>query len=102
MASTQQESSKGRVFTAEDRQRAREAQAARHAADLARQASERITVDGYTIQPAIGRTGGADNIGWELIPAEGRPWYLRTKAEALDAIPRHRTRVAPQSTGVGP
>lgn len=48
--------------------------------------------DGFKIQPAIGKTGGADNVGWELIPVKvnGPPWYLATKELAEEAISRHQ------------
>jgi hypothetical protein len=64
-----------------------EAKERKRAADLARQAASRITVDGYMIQEAIGSTGG-----WELHPTagQGRPWYLAAKEQAIAAIPRHR------------
>jgi len=49
-------------------------------------------VDGYTLKPAIGRTGGVNNIGWELHPParQGSVWYLSTKQGCIDSIPRHR------------
>lgn len=69
-----------------------QAKAAKRAADLAWQASQRLQVDGYVVQPAIGKTGGADNVGWELHPSPGSgpTWYLRTREEAIEAIERHR------------
>ena len=69
---------------------ARRIQMERHTADLARQAASRFTVDGYTLQLAIGRTGGVDNAGWELHPPSGPTWYLRDRDAAVAAIPRHR------------
>lgn len=71
------------------RQRAAE----RAAEERQRQDLATEILDGYTIRPAIGSTNGAANVGWELIPPKGRghPWYLRTRDEAIAAIPRHLT-----------
>ena len=44
----------------------REAMDAARARDLADQAARTILVNGCRIMPAIGSTGGAKNIGWEL------------------------------------
>lgn len=50
-----------------------------------------VTPEGYTVRPAIGRTGGAENVGWELIPpAKGGPeWYFGTNEGALGGVKRH-------------
>jgi hypothetical protein len=66
--------------------------AARKAAE-AYQSEQTLVVEGYTIRPAIGKTGGGDNVGWELIPAKGAggpPWYVKTRERAIESIPRHR------------
>lgn len=61
---------------------------------LALQEAETVVVDGYRICPAIGRTGGADNVGWELHPPAGMgpPWYLAERDLAIAAIAAHRAR----------
>ncbi len=58
-------------------------------ADLARQGAMTESVDGLTIRPAIGKTGGVDNVGWE-IEGNGHTWYVRSKEEALASIPRFK------------
>lgn len=70
------------------------AKAAKREVALIDQASRTVVVEGYKIRPAIGRTGRADNVGWELIapPDCGPDWYLATREEAIEAIPRHRAR----------
>ncbi len=55
-------------------------------------------VDGYTIRPAIGRTGGADNVGWELIPPSGCARFLATREQSVAAVERHRSKVDANGT----
>jgi hypothetical protein len=81
--------------------RMRAAKAAKHAAAVTDQASRTVVRDGYKIRPAIGKTGGADNVGWELIPlcCEGPIWYFATLALCVQNIPRHAQRYGGEIAG---
>ena len=65
----------------------RELRAANRASELAKQQAtvERLSPDAY-VQIAIGSTGGAKNVGWELHQAGRAPRYLRTREEAIGAF----------------
>ena len=61
------------------------------------QLKQTLIFEDYTVRPTIGRSGGADAIGWELIPAPGAAgpiWYLATRELAIEAIPRHKAMYA--------
>jgi hypothetical protein len=58
------------------------------------QAARSEIIDGHLVRPAIGRTGRADNVGWEVHPPVGPPWFLATRDLAIAAIPRLRSRTA--------
>lgn len=70
--------------------------AAKREAEVRDQSAQTEVIDGYTVRPAIGRTGGVANVGWELIPPSGvgRPWFLATRLLAIQAIPRHKAMYA--------
>lgn len=70
------------------------AKAAKRAAELAWQSERSVIIDGFTIRPAIGRTGGSKNTGWELCPPRdlGPIWYLATKDAAIESIGRYLRR----------
>lgn len=70
---------------------ARRLKAERYATALADQVARTEIVDGYALRPAIGHTGGAVNLGWELLPpAGGGPaWYLRDRDMAESLINAH-------------
>lgn len=57
----------------------------RAAAESYQQESSTI-VDGSVIQPAIGRTGKADNVGWELITPGRADRFYATKELCLAAL----------------
>lgn len=58
------------------------AKAAKRSADLARQADSREFYKGWRIQIAIGRTGGADNVGVELWMDGEKEHYFSNPGEA--------------------
>ncbi len=62
------------------------ARMAKHEQAVAWQASQtELFPGGWIIRPAIGRTGGVDNVGWELIapPNTRPPRYLATRTLAI-------------------
>jgi hypothetical protein len=79
----------------------REIKAAKYAKALADRGNRQVIQDGYRIWPAIGRTGGAENLGWELIPLEneGPIWYFATKELCIKNIPRHAKRYSGRKAG---
>lgn len=62
--------------------------AAKRAAALAYQRENTFVEQGVTIMPAIGKTGGKDNVGWEM-HKKGQPaWYVSNTGEALRKVPK--------------
>ncbi len=65
---------------------AREAQKRQRAVDEEyRRINEWVSAEGWIIQPATGFTGGAKNIGWELIPPPNTraARYFATREQAM-------------------
>lgn len=80
----------------------REAKAAHRVSQVAYQKTyHQLFSDGYAVQPAIGKTGGVDNVGWELLaPSKGGPdWYLATRELCLQEVPRHKSLYARVNRG---
>ena len=51
----------------------------------ASQIAQTITIGPFTLRPAIGRTGGVDNVGWELHRDGAATKYYGTKEQAESA-----------------
>ena len=69
-----------------------ELRAAKRKRDMQRQIDSRTWVGDCYVCLAIGKTGGVDNVGWEIHPPAkgGRVWFQMTKDEAIARIPYHR------------
>lgn len=69
-----------------------DARCAKWEAECAFQLANTSVTDGYTIRPAIGRTGGVDNVGWELLKVGYCDRYVGTKADCLLLIAKDRAK----------
>lgn len=67
--------------TPETAKRAQEARRAKTERDRLYQESLRAHVGTVMLQPAIGKTGGADNVGWEMYRPGEVPQYYATKEQ---------------------
>lgn len=71
-----------------DISQAREALKAKQGSAKAYQEANTEMVRGVRLRPAIGKTGGVDNVGWEMHKKGSEDWYVTTKEEALSKLDR--------------
>jgi len=69
--------------TSEQAAKARAAREFKRIAAVAFQDAHTEIIKGVRIRPAIGKTGGSPNVGWEMHKKDSPDWYVGNKEEAL-------------------
>lgn len=74
------------MLSLEDRTKGPAAKQAKRASELSYQNDNRLVVYGWTIQPAIGRTGGVPNVGWEVNCPKESSHYFSTRTQCIEWV----------------